>query len=139
MSVFEPMNFTMHPDSSRSDNALVIPPNQRNMTTGNYSREFLLPEGVNRVMFEWQGVKTIYIRLRAPDSVNSNIIRILNAGESAFMTVPTRAEGYVIWASGNSEESDNQYHLAVTVIPGPPVGAGGGKPSQLHLIWVVAA
>lgn len=125
---FEPMNFTPHPivGGAQTATGLVIPASQRNSTVLP-NRDIALPEGVNRVMLEWQGTKSLHVRVIRSGESQSNIIKTMPPGQSLTLTIPCRGPGSRIWFSQVEAitAEDEKHHLAVTIIPGPPVGAGG--------------
>lgn len=135
MSTFEPLNFTLHrPETLAVANALVIPESQRNAPAGDSfrNRHMALPEGVNRVMVEWNGTANVRIRYRKPGVSQSDIGQTVKPGTLTSFTLPFRAAGGVMWLellTPNIEPVDVA-DASVTVIPGPPVGAGGGSPSR---------
>lgn len=132
MSTFEPLNFTLHrPETLAVANALVIPESQRNAPAGDSLRDrhMALPEGVNRVMVEWNGTADVRIRYRKPGTPQSDIGPTVKPGTLTSFTLPFRAAGGVMWLellAPNLEPVDVA-DASVTVIPGPPVGAGGGS------------
>lgn len=126
MSTVDPQYFTPYPVAGRSDRALTIPPGQRNITSGSADREIGLQEGVNRVLLEWQGVKPLNVRFRPASKDTSSVIKVLDPGTTVMITIPTKEPGNLWFTQSSVDVSDEQYYLAVTVIPGPPVGAGGG-------------
>ncbi|GFK19265.1 hypothetical protein KbCgl_18370 [Corynebacterium glutamicum] len=80
-------------------------------------------------MLEWQGTKSLQVRILRSGQSQSDIIKTITPGQSLTLTIPCRGPGSALWFAQveTITAEDEKHHLAVTIIPGPPVGAGGGS------------